>query len=130
NLGPGGGPGSRKIAAMTEAEYMAHGHDAMIEAARAEGNVVWAASLATSAAFAIHREATSLVAGCKPTWREMLRALKPQRTVIFGEYSLPNDDFDQLPRHGVGVDVVRAAGHSMASDNPAGFAAALSRALS
>jgi len=130
NLDPGGGIFSSKIAAMPEVEYVAHGHDEMIAAARAEGNVVWAASLATNAAFAVHREATSLVAGGQPTWREMLYHLKSPKTVIFGEYSLPDADFDQLPRHGVGTDVVPLAGHSMAWENPAGLAAALGRALS
>jgi len=130
NLDPGGGLFSRRIASMSEDEYVAHGHTDMIEAAKAEGNLVWAASLAVTAAFAVHREAASLVAGCEPTWREMLYSLRLPKTIIFGEYSLPSADFDRLPQHSVGFDVVPAAGHSMAWDNPTGLAVALSRALS
>ncbi|WP_316173175.1 MULTISPECIES: alpha/beta hydrolase [unclassified Bradyrhizobium] len=129
NLDPGGGPFSRKIAAIPEAEYVAYGHDRIVKAAAAEGNVVWAASMAISAAFAIHRGASSLTAGREPTWRELLYGLKIPRTILFGEHSLLDTEFDRLPRHGVSVDIVPAAGHSMALQNPAGLAAALVRAL-
>ena len=129
NLDPGGGSFSKRIAAMAEAEYVAWGHHETIEAARAEGNLVWAAAMAGTAPFAVHRSAASLVAGSDPTWRSMLYDLRLPRTVIFGERSLPHADFDGLPGRGIDIDVVRAAGHSMAWDNPAGLAVALRRAL-
>lgn len=129
NLDPGGGLFSKRIAAMSEADYVVHGHDDLVEAARAEGNHVWAASLSISSALAVHRGASSLIAGCEPTWRQILYGLSLPRTIIFGERSLPTADFDRLPQHGVAVDVVPTAGHAMAWENPAGLAAALRRAL-
>jgi len=129
NLDPGGGTFSRQIASMSEDDYVLHGHEEMVCSARASGNVIWASSLARSAAFAVHREATSLVAGCAPSWRETFYAMTMQRTVIFGAHSLPNTDFEDLPRHACAVEVVADAGHSMALENPSGLAAALHNAF-
>jgi pimeloyl-ACP methyl ester carboxylesterase len=131
NLDPGGGSFSRKIASMSEADYVAHGHDDLVRGARLEGNDAWAASLSVSAPFAVHRGAKSLVAGSNPTWRELLYGLPIPRTVFFGEASLPsNADAKRLPQAGVNVGVVPGAGHSMSSENPHGLAAVLRRALS
>lgn len=129
NLDPGGGLASRKIAAMPEADYVAHGHDALVRAARAEGNATWASSLALSAPWAVHRGATSLVAGGSPTWREMLLARRGPRTLLVGSQSLPDPDTERLPLGGVSVGVVSDAGHAMAWQNPSGLAAAIARAL-
>lgn len=129
NLDAGGGSFSRRIAAFSEAVYVARGHAETVADARREGNVVWAASLAVSAPFAVHRAARSLVAGGQPAWRETLYGLSVSKTLLFGERSLPDPDFERLPLHGVAVGVVPAAGHSMACDNPAGLAAALAGAL-
>jgi pimeloyl-ACP methyl ester carboxylesterase len=129
NLDPGGGVGSRRIAAMTEAEYVARGHDDLVRASLAEGNGTWAASLSISSPRAVHRAATSLVAGGKPTWREQLYELPMSKVVICGEASLPHVDTERLPRAGVNVDIVPAAGHAMAWENPSGLALALRRAL-
>lgn len=129
NLDPGGGSFSRQVASMPEDTYVARGHDALVDSARAGGNTIWASSLARSAPFAVHRGATSLVAGCAPTWREMLGAMDARKTVIFGERSLPDDDLEWLPRHGCAVEIVANAGHSMALENPAGLAEAVRRAL-
>lgn len=129
NLDPGGGFFSRKIAAIPEADYVARGHREIAQAARADGNAIWAASMSIAAPFAVHREAVSLIEGTRPSWREMLYGLPLPRTVLFGERSLPDPDFESLPQHGCQVDVIPDAGHSMAWDNPAGLAAALAKAL-
>jgi pimeloyl-ACP methyl ester carboxylesterase len=129
NLDPGGGIFSRRIAAMDEADYVARGHGGLAEASRLEGNGIWAASLAISSPLAAHRGAASLVAGSNPTWRAQLYGLAMPKTVIFGETTLPDVDFERLPRDGVRVDVVASAGHGMAWQNPAGLAAAIRRAL-
>ena len=91
NLDPGGGVFSRKVAAMSEADYVARGHDGLVRAARLDGNDIWAASLSLSAPFAVHRGASSLVAGSNPTWRDMLYKLQIRRTIIFGESFLPDN---------------------------------------
>jgi pimeloyl-ACP methyl ester carboxylesterase len=129
NLEPGGGAFSRRIAAFSEADYVRRGHAELVQWSREAGLDVWAGSLAVSSPEAVHRAATSLVAGSDPTWRAQLQALTMSRTVIFGEASLPDPDADNLPRFGVRVEIVPAAGHLMAWENPAGLAFALRRAL-
>lgn len=128
NLEPGGGFFSKAIADMSEGEFVARGHAATVATARAVGNTVWAASLAISAPFAVHREAVSLIAGCNPTWREMLGSLTTRKTLLVGERSLPAPEFDGLPDEGCGVAIVPQAGHSMAWDNPGGLAEAIAKA--
>lgn len=130
NLDPGGGQFSRGIAAIPEAEYGAGGQDAIVRAARAEGNGIWAASLAGSAAYAVQRTARSLVEGSDPTWRSILTSLPVPRTLIVGELSLPYDDAARLPEAGVDIAIVPCAGHSIPWDNPAGLAAAIAAGLS
>ena len=112
---------------MTEAEYVARGHGDLVRASWSEGNGIWAASLSISSPHAVHRGATSLIAGSKPTWREQLYELPMPmpKVVICGEASLPHADTERLPRAGVNVDVVPAAGHAMAWQNPSGLALAL-----
>lgn len=130
NLDPGGGQFSRGIAAIPETEYCAGGQDAIVRAARAEGNDIWAASLAGSAAYAVHRTASSLVTGSDPTWRSVLTSLTVPRTLIIGELSLPYDDAAGLPEAGVEIAIVPGAGHSIPWENPAGLAAAIADGLS
>jgi pimeloyl-ACP methyl ester carboxylesterase len=129
NLDPGGGFASRRIAAMSEADYVARGHDELVRASRADGNATWAASLALSAPWAVHRGATSLMAGGSPTWRDMLYARHGPKTLLIGSQSLPDPDAERLPLGGVSVGIVPEAGHAMAWQNPSGLAAAIARAL-
>ena len=103
---------------------------AVVQNARQQGNDIWAVSLSLSLPAAIHREAVSLIKGSVPTWRDALAALSMPRTVLFGEYSLPDPDTKRLPDIGVRVRVVRKAGHSMAWENPSGLARMISAALS
>ncbi|KFG98344.1 alpha/beta hydrolase [Burkholderia paludis] len=129
NLDAGGGFFSRKIAAMTEAEYVQTGHAALIAESAAGGSDIWAASLSASAPYAVHRSAVSLIAGSEPGWRAQLRSMTMPRTVVFGAHSLPDVDTARLPMDGVSVAIVENAGHSMAWENPAGLAAAIRQAL-
>ncbi len=129
NLDPGGGVASRKIAAMSEADYVAHGHDALVRASRADGNATWATSLSLTAPWAAHRGATSLVVGGRPTWRAMLYATRAPRTLLVGSQTPPDPDTQELPRQGVNVAIVPDAGHAMAWQNPSGLSQAIARAL-
>ena len=129
NLDPGGGLFSRKIAAFTEEDYCAFGHELTIKEARETSNGKWAAGLAVSAPVAIHREAVSLVDGGTPSWREVFSALAVPKTSIFGEQSLPDPDVFELERQGVHIEILDNAGHSMAWDNPDGLAGALGKAM-
>lgn len=129
NLDPGGGQFSRGIAAIPEAEYRATGQDAIVRAAQADGNDIWAASLARSAAYAVQRTARSLVEGSDPTWRSILASLAVPRTLIIGERSLPYADAQGLPEAGIEIAIVPQAGHSIPWENPAGLAAAIAGGL-
>ncbi|SCB20593.1 Pimeloyl-ACP methyl ester carboxylesterase [Rhizobium multihospitium] len=129
NLDSGGGFFSRKIAEMSEADYLAHGHADLIRTCLTDGNDIWGASLSISSPYAVHRSASSLVLGDFPTWREQLYQLPMPTTVIFGENSLPDPDWETLPKHGINVEMVDQAGHSMAWENPQTLAAAIKRGL-
>lgn len=128
-LDAGAGAYIPAAAAQTEASYIARGHAAGVQEALAEGNPIWAGSLATSSPMAIHREAKARTLGGKPSWRKQLEALPMPRTILFGERSLPHPDFAALPARGIRVDVVPGAGHSMMWENPSGLAQAIQRAL-
>lgn len=129
NLDPGGGTYSRGIAAQAEAQYVSRGQAIDVRDAIAAGDHAWAGSLGVALAQAVHRDAVSLVEGTQPAWRARLLGLAIPRAMIFGERSLPDADHAGMPAHGVEVDVVPHAGHSMATENPAGLAAALARCL-
>ena len=94
-----------------------------------DGNLAWAGSLAASLPVAVHRMAVSLVAGSVPSWREQLISLEIPRTVIFGERSLPTPEVELLNGSSVGVRIVGEAGHSMATENPAGLATVIGSVL-
>lgn len=125
NLLPGGGSFSRRVASMSERDYVAQGHAALVDSSRREGNDIWAASLAGSAAHAVHRAARSLVLGSSPSWRSLLADLTAPRTMIIGENSLPYAEAEGLSGIGVDLRIVPKAGHSMAWENPAGLAEAI-----
>jgi pimeloyl-ACP methyl ester carboxylesterase len=130
NLDAGGGFFSRPIARQREADYVARGHAEAVRSAIAQGHTIWAGSLLVSDPRAMHRGATSLVRGGSPPWREQLRSLAIPRAVIFGARSLPDPDTERLPEIGVAVRIVADAGHSMAWENPSGYAEAIRSALS
>jgi pimeloyl-ACP methyl ester carboxylesterase len=130
NLDPGGGATSRAIARQNVENYVRCGHAELIRAARRRGDCVWAATMSVASPTAVHREAVSLVAGTRPSWREMLSDLPMQRTVLFGARSLPDPDTHALPAAGVRVRIVPGAGHGMAQDNPRALARALAEAIS
>lgn len=129
NLVPGGGQFSRSIAAQPEREYVESGHDRNVQEACQSGNHIWAGSMRVASPLAVHRGAASLVKGSSPSWRSHLVGLHCRRTVLFGEASLPDEDFSTLPAEGVHVASVPSAGHAMAWENPAGLAAAISNAV-
>lgn len=129
NLDPGGGVFSCRIASETEQNFVACGHARMVRETLDDGNSAWAGSLAASLPVAVHRMAVSLVAGSVPSWREQLISLEIPRTVIFGERSLPAPEVELLNGFPVGVRIVGEAGHSMATENPAGLATVIGSVL-
>ncbi|MEN3812646.1 alpha/beta hydrolase [Chromobacterium piscinae] len=128
NLDSGGGTYSRALAAWDEVDYVARGHQDIINAFGTD-NPNWAGNMAVASPLAVHRAAQGLVNGGPVSWREQLLELTMPRCIIFGEKSLPHPDTEWLPRHGIATQVVANAGHSLAWDNPAGLAAAIAAAL-
>jgi pimeloyl-ACP methyl ester carboxylesterase len=115
NLDVGGGVYSRAVAAIPEAEFVGEGFEAFLQSLRAEGNELWAATLAGSAPYAVHREAMSLIAGA---WREQLYGFSIPRTVLFGAHSGLEDEARLLKSKGIDTAVVADAGHLMPWENP------------
>ncbi len=130
NLDPSrAGSGSYQIAQLPEEEFAGSGMGALIAENRANGNTMWAAALSHCAPRAVHRLSRCARRGGDPPWRTSLYELPVPKGFIFGERSLPDADYEELRRHGIRVETVPSAGHSMAWENPAGLAIAISRCL-
>ncbi|WP_435953815.1 alpha/beta fold hydrolase [Dryocola sp. BD626] len=122
NFRAGGGAFSSGIAAQTEDEFVRRGYGEMLAAEQSP----WAGCLLNTAPHAMWREAVSLVKGVEPTWFEIFTTLQLQKSLIFGEKSLPDADFSAIQALGISTTVIPNAGHSMSWENPAGLARALS----
>ena len=143
NLDPGAGSMTGPIAAQTEEEYLNSGyqHDAAALQASAR-SVDWSSPsvlrdmFQTSAAWAIHRSARSLIGPRQPTFREHLVALHMPRVFIVGsdtagamEQIASGEDGRALPPD-VRRLIVPSAGHYMMFENPQGFTDAIVEASS
>jgi len=71
----------------------------------------------------------SAAVGGNPSWRSILYSLECPRTFIFGENSLPDSDMQVLTEHGIQIEIVKHAGHSMAWENPEGLASAINSGI-
>ena len=110
-------------------EFIGRGFAALLDDSRENGNGMWAATLSVWLPKAAYLLSKSAAEGGNPSWRSILYTLECPRTFIFGEYSLPDSDVQVLTEHGIQIEIVRKAGHSMAWENPAGLAAAISRGM-
>jgi pimeloyl-ACP methyl ester carboxylesterase len=130
NLDAGGGFISKKIALYDEQEYLLRGHKEIIyENIKKGTNQNWVASFSMSNPIAIFRESKSLVEGQTPSWRDILYSLPIPRTFIFGEKSLPDPEFKILKNNNIHIEIVKEAGHFMASENPEGLAIAIKNGI-
>jgi pimeloyl-ACP methyl ester carboxylesterase len=112
---PPAGAGSSGIAAHTEDEYVENGgHTRVLE----KVGPTWAATMRLADPLALHRSATHLVRGTKPTMRRMLEALTADRVYLQGELSGELDGREGLEAAGVRVVTVPGAGHNVMFDNP------------
>lgn len=119
NFHPGGGFFSRQICSYSEAEFIG----GICQQLVAQDDSPWAGSLAVDAPWAVWRGAASLVAG--NDWFTRFVDLPEPKQLIFGEHSLPDDDFSRLDALGVSTVVLPECGHSMSWENPTALAAAL-----
>lgn len=125
NLDSGGGVFSQSIAAYAERDFLDQGFQEMIAQNQQASNETWAASCAITSPVALYRSAQSVIAGQSPSWRDILYSLDCPKTFVFGERSLPDPNVQVLRDHGIHIEVVPKAGHSMAWENPNGLAAAI-----
>ena len=126
NLDAGGGVFSRAVGALSEAEFIDHGFEGLVQSSRAEGNDLWAATLLNSAPRAVHCAAMSLIEGA---WRDQLYQLSIPRTVLFGALSGLESEARTLEAKGIATAVVKNAGHSMPWDNPEALAYLIGQAI-
>lgn len=125
NFHAGGGIFSRAIAACSEAQFIDHGYQTLLQAETSP----WVGSLQSTAPFALWRGAASLVAGVAPSWSAQFLALTCPVTLIVGELSLPDADVDALSQKGVPIAIVPAAGHAMSWENPGALAKVLAACM-
>lgn len=125
NLDNGGGIFSREIANSSLEDFCNRQYDSIIEENFKKGNREWSESLSKTLPKAVYQEAVSLVQGQDKSWRQIFYELPCSKTFIFGEYSLPDDDFDILRNNNIDIKVINKAGHSMAWENPTGLARTL-----
>ncbi|MDW6004908.1 alpha/beta fold hydrolase [Vibrio mangrovi] len=118
NLDPGGGFFSQTIACQSLSDFCEKGYQRKIQEATLTGNHIWAGTMQVAAPVAVHQLSQSLVTGSVPSWRELLIQFLMPKLVLFGEYSLPDEDLQRLPQAGVHVAVIPQAGHSMMWENP------------
>lgn len=121
NFQAGGGTFSRVIAGQDESAFVSQGYAALLAAEQSS----WAGSLLSNAPYALWRGASSLVKGVAPSWFETFTTLQLPKSLIFGEASLPDADFDAVQATGINTIIIPNAGHAMSWENPAGLARAL-----
>ncbi|BBN97676.1 alpha/beta fold hydrolase [Sporolactobacillus terrae] len=123
------GSTSKCIADYEEDQFLKNGFETLIQDSRASGNQMWAASLSLWSREAAYRLSKSAAKGVEPSWRKQFYALDCPKTFLFGAKSLPDPDEQMLRQQGIGVDVVKNAGHSMAWENPSGLARAIAKGI-
>jgi len=130
NLDPGVGRLSRHIADQPETRL--RGYDVLRASVereeRAAGQSLFYATTGRWSPLAMYRAAVSLLAERDPTFRAQLLAAPMPRAYLVGERSGDVDATD-LAAAGVTVHVVPDAGHTMAYDNPTGYAEAIAAAI-
>ncbi|RJT24056.1 alpha/beta fold hydrolase [Buttiauxella izardii] len=119
NFHPGGGFFSKQICSESEADYVAELHHSIIQSE----NGPWAGSLSAAAAWAVWRGANSLING--NDWMDIFAQLDKPKTLLFGEQSLPDQDFTQVKSLNIKTEVLPDCGHSMSWENPSALAGAL-----
>jgi hypothetical protein len=93
------------------------------------GSTMWTATLRNWLPKAAFEISTHAVRGGEISWRELLYSFEFPKYFIFGENSLPDDDYEKLKEHNIKIEVVPNAGHSMAWENLQGLAQAIKNCL-
>lgn len=120
NFHPGGGMFSKQICSSSEKKFVSKVYDEIIT----QESGPWAGSLSVDAPWAVWRGAASLIEG--NSWMEMFIKLGKPKILLFGEKSLPDDDFTQIKNMKILTTVIPESGHSMSWENPSALANTLS----
>lgn len=123
------GSTSKYISNFEMKEFISNGFNRLVNDSRVSGNEMWAASLSIWLPKAAYLISKSAAEGEDPSWREILYSLECPKTFIFGENSLPDPDMQVLSEHGIKIEIVKQAGHSMAWENPKGLAEAIMKGI-
>ncbi|MEU6674517.1 alpha/beta hydrolase [Streptomyces sp. NPDC046925] len=118
---PAATEGSSKIAAYEEEDFVVHGHARVLQ----EIDPLWAATMRLADPRALHRSATGLVRGTRPTMRATLMELPVERVYLQGARSGELAGAEELMASGVRVLTVPDAGHNVMFDAPETFASAV-----
>jgi len=119
-----GARASQRIAAQSEADFLATGYASLIETYPR-----WVPTLRIASPIAVYRSAVGLVSGSRPTMRELFTAMRIPRTFVVGDRGEELLDADGLRAAGVEVTTIGDAGHMMMDDQPEAFVAAIARGL-
>lgn len=120
---------SKYISSFDLQEFISYEFNKLVQDSIASGNKMWAASLSLWSPKAAYLISKSASKGEEPSWREILYSLECPKTFIFGENSLPSSDVQVLSDHGIEIEIVEKAGHSMAWENPKGLAEAILKGI-
>ena len=129
NLDTGGGFFSKKIASYDRNAYLESGNKIMIRESLSERNTHWASTMLNSLPQAVYEGAKSLVDGGRINWRNTLYEISSKSAFIYGEKSLPDSDYEKLKSHGIHLEIVPKAGHSMSVENTSGLATAIENCI-
>ncbi|RJL35297.1 alpha/beta fold hydrolase [Bailinhaonella thermotolerans] len=127
NLDPVPGPprpGSSRIAAYTEEQFLSHGH----RETAAHVGPHWWSTMRLAGPEALYRSAVHLARATTPTMRQMLLDLDIPRTFLHPATDTVSGA-DTLRAAGVRLVPIPAAGHNLMLDNPAAFVEATAAAL-
>lgn len=94
----------------------------LIEICEGGKNTMWAATLKNWLPKAAYEVSKDAIVIRETPWRNMFYNLSIPKYFIFGEKTLPDKDYEELPKHNIAVKVVKNVGHSMAWENPDGLA--------
>ncbi len=122
------GATSKKIGSQSLEDFKTIGYSDLLARARKK-NPLWGATLASWSPEAAWGLSCSGVRGGSPSWRQQLYDLPIPRAYLFGANSLPSSDYEELQRHGIRVEVIPYAGHSMGLENPGALAETIAAIL-
>ena len=130
NLDAGGGLLSARIADTEEADFALRGKAKIIGEKSEREEYASARVFEIADARALHCCAAALASGATPSWFDKLAALPTPKTMIHSETHAGHKDVARLEPTAVEQFFLKASGHDMPNDNPAGLARLIGAILS